>query len=40
MFEYDNSIQKNLLNAEEAAKVTNHVLEVRDKIRLKNLENL
>ena len=40
MFKYDNSSQKNLMNAEEAAKVTNHVLEVRDKIRLKSLENL
>ena len=40
MFEYVNSTHNDPLNTQEAAKVTNHVLEVRDKIRLKSLENL
>ena len=40
MFEYVNSTHNDPLNTQEAAKVTNHVLEAEDKIYLKNLKNL
>ena len=40
MFEYVNSSHSDPLNTQEAAKVTNHVLEAKDKIHLKNLKNL
>ena len=40
MFKYVTSCHSDPKNSQEVAKVTNHVLEAKDKIYLKNLKNL